>query len=138
MASPEAFDAIHDRLTGSWAESPLLFENDPLPELEDQQYFIYVEIFGDLLEQDTFGAPGENEWVEEGAAYLHVMVPDGTGSRTARAIGKRLTDMFREAPVGTMQFTRMSLGAGDPGRNFPNFYAMTVTIGWNRRDTTGT
>lgn len=137
MATPEAYDAIHDKLEFEWTETPLIFENDPLRELVDQQYFVFVEVVGDMLEQDTFGAPGGNEWVEEGAAYLHVMVPDGTGSREARAIGKRLTNLFREAPIGTMHFTRMSIGAGDVGRHFPNFFAMTVTIGWSRRDITG-
>lgn len=136
MASVEAFDAIHDHLTGSWAETPLMFENDPLPELGDQAYFVYVEIFGDEAAQDTFGDPGHNEWVEEGAAYLHVMVPDGTGSREAREIAGRLARLFREVGLGTMQFTGISVGNGEPGRSFPNSFAMTVTLAWNRRDVT--
>lgn len=137
MATPDAYDAIHDKLEFEWAETPLLFENDPLVAPATQEPFVFVEVVGDMLDQDTFGDPGGNEWVEEGAAYLHVMVPDGTGSREARAIGKRLTNLFREAPIGTMHFNAMSIGAGDPGRHFPNFFAMTVTIGWTRRDITG-
>ena len=136
MSSPDAFDLIHDHLTASWVESELIFENDAEPTLQDQWYFVYVEIVGDVLEQDTFGAPGQNEWVEAGAVYLHVMVPDSTGSREARAIGGRLVALFREVPIGTMRFNSMSIGSGEPGRSFPNFFAMTVTIGWDRRDTT--
>ncbi|HLP66768.1 MAG TPA: hypothetical protein VK181_04540 [Rhizobium sp.] len=135
MSSTAAFDAIHDQLTASWAETPLMFENDPLPALVDQETFVYVEIFGDQAMQDTFGDPGHNEWVEEGAAYLHVMVPDGTGSREARAIAGRLSLLFREVSLGTMQFTGISIGNGDPGQSFPNYFAMTVTLAWNRRDT---
>lgn len=134
MSSTAAFDAIYDHLTASWAETPLVFENDQLPELVDQESFVYVEIFGDQAMQDTFGDPGHNEWIEEGAAYLHVMVSDGTGSREARAIAGRLSLLFREVGLGTMQFTGITIGNGDPARSFPNYFAMTLTLAWNRRD----
>jgi hypothetical protein len=137
MSSPQAFDAVVGVLQFSWAESTIVYENDPLPTLQDQEYFIYAEIVGDQLAQDTFGAPGQNEWVEDGAIYLHVMVPNGTGSREARGIAKRLSDLFREIPADGVNFGRMSIGSGDPGRSFPNYYAMTLTIGFERRDTTG-
>lgn len=137
MASPEAFDAISEVLFESWSETIVIYENDKLSDPDTQTAFVYVEIVGDLLEQDTFGAPGQNEWVEDGAAYFHVMVPDGTGSREARAIAKRLSNLFREHPIGTMNFQRMSIGSGEPGKDFPNFFAMTLTIGFDRRDTTG-
>jgi hypothetical protein len=137
MASPEAFDTISEVLFQSWAETIVIFENESVADPDSQTPFVYVEIVGDLFEQDTFGAPGQNEWVEEGAAYLHVMVPNGTGSREARGIAKRLTNLFREISVDQMHFDRMSIGGGDPGREFPNFWALTATIGWNRRDITG-
>lgn len=137
MSTADAFDVIKNVLDTSWEESPLMYENDPLPALGDQESFVYVEVVGDLLDQDTFGNPGGNEWVEEGAAYLHTMVPDGTGSREARAIAQRLSNLFRERPVGSMTFGRMSIGNGDPGRSFPNYFAMTLTIAFDRRDATG-
>ncbi len=138
MATPEAFDAIKETLDFSWSETDIAYENDGFEPPDTQEPFVYVEVVGDVIEQDTFGDPGANEWVEEGAVYLHVMVPNGTGSRDARGIAKRLTDLFREVPIGTMHFERMSIGSGDPGRNFPNFWAMTASIGWYRRDITGT
>jgi hypothetical protein len=30
----------------------------------------------------------------------------------------------------------MSIGAGDPGRNFPDYFALTATIFWRRWDVT--
>ncbi len=137
MSSPAAFDAIEEVLFNGWAETLVIFENGPVSDPDTQAPFVYVEIVGDQLVQDTFGAPGQNEWVEDGAAYLHVMVPNGTGSREARAIAARLSNLFRERPVGTMNFNSMSIGSGSPGRDFPNFFAMTLTIGFDRRDTTG-
>lgn len=137
MASPEAFDAVKGVLDFSWSETFVMFENDGLSDPDAQDHFVYVEVAGDIYEQDTFGSPGQNEWVEDGAVYLHVMAPSGTGSRDARAIAKRLMDLFRERPVGEMHFGRMSIGAGEPGRSFPNFYAMTLTIAFDRRDLTG-
>lgn len=137
MSSPEAFEAIEQVLFDSWSETDILHENDPISDRDSQTPFVYVEIVGDMYQQDTFGAPGQNEWVEDGAAYLHVMVPGGTGSKEGRAIAKRLMNLFRERPADGMNFRQMSIGSGEPGRSFPNFYAMTLTIAWDRRDITG-
>lgn len=136
MSSPTAFDLIEQRLKVSWQETPIIFENEgfDLPGLPSQ--FVYVEVFGDIYQQDTMGAPGENEWLEAGQLYLHVMTPNGTGSRDARDIANRLTYLFREQPLSGIYFRQMSIGSGEPGRSFGNYYAMTATIEWDRRDIT--
>ncbi len=91
MSSPTAFDLIHDHLEASWSETDLVFENEPYDLPDTPTHFVYVEVVGDAYEQDTIGAPGNNMWLEAGAIYLHVMTPDGIGSREARQIGNRLT-----------------------------------------------
>lgn len=137
MSSLASFNAIHDRLVAQWSDTELLFENDPLADQDTQTPFVYVEIYGDDHQQETIGAPGSNMWVEDGVAYLHVMVPDGTGSQGARTLADQLANLFRELPEATMYFEDISIGAGEPGRSFPNFWALTVTIGWRRRSITG-
>jgi hypothetical protein len=136
MSSPTAFDLIHDHLEASWSETDLVFENEPYDLPDKPTHFVYVEVVGDAYEQDTIGAPGNNMWLEAGAIYLHVMTPDGIGSLEARQIGNRLTYLFREQPLGGIHFRRMSIGAGEPGKTFGNYYAMTATIEWDRHDIT--
>lgn len=144
MASVEVYDAFELRLRDAWTATALVFENEFAQELIDAGLpFVYVEIVGDVLDQETFGAPQANQWLERGATYLHVMTASGEGSRQARNWAKALTNLFREQPIVVDAVTgealfmpTMSLGAGEPGRDFPNYWAFTATIGWYRRDYT--
>lgn len=136
MSSPTAFDLIEEHLKESWEETPLVFENEDFETPSVPAHFVYVEVVGDLYEQETFGAPGQNLWLEAGSVELHVMTPNGIGSREARQIGERLTALFRERPLGELIFGTMSIGAGQPGRDFANYFAMTVSIEWDRHDIT--
>jgi hypothetical protein len=135
MASLTTYDAFATRLA-AWTTTPVIFENQ-FYELPDEPVpFVFVEIFGDAYDQETTGAPQANYWIENGVTYLHVMVPSGRGSRTARNYANQLLYLFREQPIATLFMPEMSIGAGDPGRDFPNYWAMTTTIFWSRRDIT--
>ncbi|MFU0504011.1 hypothetical protein [Pseudaminobacter sp. NGMCC 1.201702] len=136
MSSPTAFDAIHDHLVARWAATDLVFENEDYQLPDVPAHFVYVEVFGDLLEQDTFGAPQNNEWLETGQVYLHVMTPNGTGSGEARTLARDLSYLFREQPLGSMHFREMSIGMGEPAKTFGNYFAMTLSITFDRRDVT--
>lgn len=131
-----AFEAIEDHLRASWSETPLVFENEDFGLADAPEPFVYVEVVADSMAQDTFGAPGANQWLETGGVYLHVMTPSGTGSRAARQIGERLMYLFREQPLQDIHFRDMSLGAGDPGKTFGGYFAITVTVDWERHDFT--
>ncbi|MFB2562430.1 hypothetical protein [Rhizobium sp. IMFF44] len=133
---PTAFDDFHAYLTASWAETDLVFENEEyeLPDIPTE--FVYVEFVSDGSSQDTIGDPGANEWLGGFGIYLHVMTPSGAGSQRARQIGERLALLFREQPLGAMWFRSISIGAGEPGRTFGNYFAMTVSISGDRRDIT--
>ena len=137
MASPEAYDAFHDTLVPGWTATPVIFENDPVPAPDTAAPFLYVEIVGDTFDQETIGAPGANTWLESGFTYIHVMVPNKTGSRAARAYAKDVLALFREQSIAGLNMPRMSIGAGEPGRDFPKYWALTATIIWDRRDITG-
>lgn len=135
MSSPEAFDAFAARLA-AWSDTDVAFENDAYDLPDTPAPFVYVEIFGDSYDQDTSGAPGANMWLERGMTYLHVMVPSGTGSREGRVLANGLLYLFREQSIGELHMTEMSIGAGDPGRDFAQYFAVTATITWHRRDIT--
>lgn len=137
MSSPTAFDAFAARLA-DFTALPVRYENEFCQDLIDANTpaWVYVEVFGDTYDQDTLGAPGANVWAERGVTYLHVMVPSGTGSRQARAYANDLLYLFREQQIGGLSMPEMSIGAGDPGRDFPNYFSIAATIFWVRRDTT--
>jgi hypothetical protein len=143
MSSPEAFDAFKAVLDDYAAQDgalPVRFENDYAQDLLEgnTEAWVYVEIYGDSYDQDTMGAPGANAWEERGATYLHVMTPSGSGSRDGRVYANQLLYLFRERPIGNLFMPEMSIGAGDPGRDFPNYYSTAATIFWTRRDVTST
>ncbi|MER9056423.1 hypothetical protein [Mesorhizobium sp. M0910] len=134
MASPEAFDVVEQQIADRWNVTPVVFENDEyqLPDVPTE--FVYVEIYGDFYDQISIGAePREdNLWREGGQVYLHVMTPNGTGSRRARVLAKQLVGLFRGQDIDSVTFRDASIGVGDPGRTFANYYAMTAIVNFER------
>lgn len=136
MSSLIAYDDIHDRLTGAWTETDIVFENEKYDLPGTPTPFIYVEIFGDEYDQETVGAPQQNMFREQGVAYMHVMIPNETGTSVARGYCNDLLNLFREQQTGSIRPDRMSIGQGEPGRSFKNYWAMTATLWWHRYDIT--
>jgi hypothetical protein len=135
MSGPDAFQGVETYLRTNWTTTALVFENedepDPLPD-----YFVYVEIVGTFYMQASIGASptSTNLWREGGVIFLHVMARNNIGSLKARTYAKQLADLFRGNEEAGVRPRDMSIGAGDPGRDFPNYFAMSVTIGWERDD----
>lgn len=136
MSSLASYDAFETRLKTAWTDTALVFENEPFQLPDDPAPFVYVEIFGDEFPQDSIGAPGNNLFREAGTTFLHVMVPDNTGTRDARTHADGLANLFREKATDGVKIDDMSIGNGDPGRPFPNYWAMTVTLWWHRHEFT--
>ncbi|WP_416065416.1 hypothetical protein ACK9YZ_01320 [Rhizobium sp. ZK1] len=138
MSSFATFDAFHTRLA-DWTATPVIFENEFAQELLENNTpaFVYVEIFGDSYDQESFGAAGSNMFLEEGVTWMHVMTPSGKGSALARQYADQLLNLFREQPIGELFMPQMSIGAGDPGQDFPNYFSIAAIIRWRRRDITG-
>lgn len=143
MSSYPVYSAFHATLA-TWTTTPVYYENEffdpPLDGSGAPLPFVYVEVFGDTFNQETTGSPGSNLWLEEGVTYLHVMVPSGAGTGTARQYVDDLIALFREVPLSTtggeLVMTQMSKGAGEPGKDFPNHWAQTATIHWHVRTVT--
>lgn len=136
MSSLTAYDAFEVRLRSGWLTTDIVMENEFYTLPDNPTPFVYVEIFGDTYDQDTMGAPQQNEWLERGVTYLHVMTPSGQGSRQARQYANSLLYLFREQPISTLFMPEMSIGAGDPGKDWPGYFALTASIFWRRRDIT--
>lgn len=142
MSTPAVYTAFHTKLA-TWTTAPVRYENEYLQDMAELAVpapFVYVEIFGDTLAQETMGAPGANMWLEQGMTLLHVMVPTQTGTSTGRQYANELLNLFREKPLNAAGFqivmTTMSIGAGYPGVDFPSHWALTASIAWHRRDIT--
>lgn len=136
MSSLATYDAFESKMKTEWTTTPLVFENEQYELPADPAPFVYVEIFGDEFPQESMGAPGNNLFREAGVTYAHVMVPDNTGTREARGHADALTNLFREKATAGVKIDNMSIGNGDPGRYFPNYWAMTVTLWWHRYEFT--
>jgi hypothetical protein len=135
MSSPDAFQGIETYLRTNWTTTSLVFENEPDPDpLPD--YFVFVEIEGTFYTQASIGADPvpDNLWREGGVLFLHVMTRNNIGSLKARTYAKQLADLFRGNEDAGVRPRDMAIGAGEPGRHFPNYFAMTATIDWERDD----
>lgn len=134
MSSTAAFTAFSTRLA-SWTTTPVIYENQFYEPTNSA--FVFVEVFGDTYDQETTGAPQANMWHETGATLVHVLVPAGSGTATARTYANSLMYLFREQDIGAgINITEASIGAGDPGRDFPNYWATTLLLNWRRYDIT--
>lgn len=138
MASLIAFDAIESYLRQKWSGDmqrvePLVFENENF--IQDGSTWIYVEIFGNLYDQESIGAETitGNLWREEGLLSLHVMMPRGQGSRLGRQVAYDLAQLFRGVELpGNLRFMTQSIGAGEPGDEDGNYNRMSLVIDWQR------
>jgi len=135
MASPTAFDAIHDYLAAAWTGTPIVFENEPWPLPNDPAAFVFVEIVSSVYDQASIGGGdqrSDNLWRENGVVYGHVLTPSGTGSRPARVLAQQFIDLLRGQEIGPITFQGASIGAGMPGDQDGNYYRQTATVDWQR------
>ncbi|QRY68195.1 hypothetical protein JVX98_28320 [Ensifer sp. PDNC004] len=134
MSTPESYDATHDYLVANWLATPIAFENDGFEPPSDPDYWLLVEMFGDLFAQESIGAETQdaNLWREAGQIYVHVMTPRGVGTRVARQYGRQIADLFRGQEIAGVVFRDASIGAGEPGKADGSYFRMTVTIDWQR------
>jgi hypothetical protein len=134
MAGGEAFDAIETTLKDGWSTTPLVFENEFYEPPDTPAPFVYVEVFGDVFSQASIGAAPQsaNLWREAGTLFLHVMVAAGTGTGLSRQYAAELVALFAGQEIDGVRFGDASIGAGEPGQDFANYFAMTATIMWER------
>ncbi|AMS41160.1 hypothetical protein [Aminobacter aminovorans] len=132
MSSYAAFEVIEQYLRAQWTTTELVFENDDFHLHGTPAPFVYVEIVGNTYDQASIGGGTDNLWREFGQLYLHVMTPNGTGSGQARQYCDQLLAQFVGSDIGALTFRESSVGMGEPGQTFGNYYAMTASITWYR------
>jgi hypothetical protein len=143
MSSFITYDTIEQYLNAQWAGAcaaasldvtALVYENFDTDLPDDPAHFVFVEVVGDTFDQESIGAEPRtgNLFREWGQLYLNVMTRNGIGTGLARKYATALVNLFQGLDVGTLTFREASIGAGQPGKNFANYYAMTATVNWRR------
>lgn len=128
MASGPVFDSVKTFLTDNWQATRIRFENDPF-EL-DGNAFVDVEMTGTAYGQQSIGASRQedNRWDEEGALWLHVLVPVNTGGSQVRTYAKQIADLFKGVTLinGGLEFMDAFIGRGQPGFEDGMYYRVSV------------
>lgn len=131
MSSNTVYDAVRTYLQGAWTTTPLVFENEREDNVQDAAAWVYVEASGTIYDQASIGAGSQtaNRYREYGTIFLHVFVPAGTGSTTARTYAKQLADLFRglELNAGSLVFRAISIGAGEIGDDNGKYFRVSVS-----------
>lgn len=133
MASAEVYSPVHDHLVANFTNAPLVFENEDTPLADTPAAWVKVEMFGDIYQQETIGAPGDNLWRETGTILMRVFVPRGTGTVVARQHARALVDLFREVEIAGIHFGAGSIAADDSGSD-GNYFAMEASVAFYRDD----
>lgn len=132
MSGPAVFDVVKARFDDEWDGDavPVWFENETWDLEASPDAFLSVELSGDLFGQASIGSgdPLEEFWREDGELRIHVLVPQGGGTATARTLAKQAADLFRGRELSGVKFRNASLGAGQPGTVDGNYYRFTATI----------
>lgn len=139
MASPDAFEPIEDYIRAQWEilhpgnTIPLVFENEQFPPPGEPTAWVFVEVYGNTLSQESIGGGADvddNLWREYGSLWMHVMIVRGSGTRTARTYAKELARLFKSKQLGAIRFRDASIGGSEPGLEDGNYKRMSVSVDW--------
>jgi hypothetical protein len=126
--SPEPWNDARARLEGAALPFPIEWPNEAFT-APDLAAWLSVEAEGDVLEPIELG---HGAWEERGTFLVHVIVPLGTGSATARQVAKDIANIYRGV-VGYTVYRRASIGAGVPSED-GKWWVLTVTVEWTYTD----
>ncbi len=134
MASPDAFEPVEDFLKSVWNVSPLVFENEKPASSTNGETFVLVEMFGRVFDLASIGGGSSegNLWREEGALWLHIMMPAWDGTRVGRRHAWQLTKLFLSQPIEGIEFRQASVGMGDAVETDGSYARLSVSIEWKR------
>jgi hypothetical protein len=137
MSSADSFTPIEAYLRAQWTSTELVFENEVWPVPDNPESFLFVELLGGIYAQASLGAEPvtANLWRESGEVRGHVLVKSGTGTLLARQYAQAFANLFRGVELGSITFYDASIGAGEPGDDDGNYFRMTVSIDFERDQT---
>jgi hypothetical protein len=126
--TPAPWTDARNRLVAAALPYPIEWPNEAFA-APDLAAWLSVEAEGDVLEPIELG---NGAWEERGTFMVHVIVPLGTGSATARQVAKDIANIYRGV-VGYTVYRRASIGAGVPSED-GKWWVLTVTVEWTYTD----
>ena len=102
--SYETFNiALETHIAANYFETPVQYENAPVaPFIAGEKEWIAVSTQFGGAEPRTFGSPAESH--ETGIVFFRVFIPDGAGSKRARALVDTVIAMISNQFVGDAYF----------------------------------
>lgn len=140
MSSEAVYAAIQAHVTANWTQTPVAWENDLFRPPATPNPWLLVEITAMQMDQRSIGAGTRNAnyWREIGQLWLHLFVPSGTGSLTARALLRQAVDLFRGTDIGAITFTSAQIGVGESaqvaerGVRDGMWWRLSAAVEWER------
>lgn len=131
MSTASVYSSIKTFLDANWTTTPLAYENYDYPVPNTPAAFVVVEITGNSYRQASIGANSQNLFRENGLLWLHVMVPSGTGSLTARTYAETLVELLRSRElVSGLILGDSSVGLGDKSTENGNYWCLSMSVEW--------
>jgi hypothetical protein len=136
MATQTVANAVRQWLIATLPAVTFRWENEAADPPTSQTTWAFVEITGDVFDQQSIGAGARasNRWLEAGTLFIHVFAPSGAGTADARTLAEQIATAFRtvETLSPNITFGRMSLGLGDVEAPDGNWWRLPMTIAWER------
>lgn len=140
MSDETVLATIAARFAASWTATPLAQENDLFRAPEPPSAWLLWEVTAQQLDQESIGAGSRtaNRWREFGQLWIHLLVPAGTGSATARTLMRQAVDLFRGQDIGALTFHGAQIGTGEsaqPGERGVKdgkWWRLSAAIEWDR------
>lgn len=109
------------------------WQNEPFqePAGDPAPPWLAVECVGHVLQPVELGG---GVWQEEGTLYVHVMVPAGSGTDTARTLAKQVANVFRGLGPRQVIYRGASIGNSAPTDPQGIWWGLTVTVEWVYQD----
>jgi len=133
MASDEVVAAVEARLGTKWASQdgnalPVIGLNTQGGAPADGSPHIEVTYPVAKETQLTFGAPGANQWKEEGAFRIIVNEQRAIGTERARGWLKELAILFRGQFFSGVQCFAVSPPLMNDGNDLGNYWQMSIAV----------
>lgn len=137
MATSTVYEPIRGFIEANLAAHPLVFDNEgDAP--NDQVLWIYVDVVGDTISQQTIGtgSSADERYDEEGAVLFSIMVPEGSGTTLARRVARTIVDLFRSTTLlnGNLEFLDASVGRSPARSDDGKWFGFSVEIYWRHLD----
>jgi hypothetical protein len=133
--------AVVAHIAAGWTFAPVIVQNaEAVPPLSSDgttQPYLFIQISYNSTTQESIGEEPRtgNRWDETGQVFFHVYTPSGGGSALSDQYADAIITLFRGLTLDTnIEFQDIFSDIGGPGDDNGNYYRVSVSVDWIRRD----